>query len=76
VRFEVDRSEEFYAVVVRQGLRATLVTGVDSAGKVLAQKMHYLWDCGAYGGYGVNVVRSAAHPTRNRDGGYKKSSEF
>ena len=28
----VDRSEEFYAVVVRQALRATLVTGVDGEG--------------------------------------------
>ena len=61
VRVEVNRSEEFYAVVVRQGLSATLVTGVDGSGKVQAQKMHYLWDCGAYGGYGVNVVRSAGY---------------
>lgn len=61
VKVEVDRAEEFYAVVVRQGLRATLVTGVDRAGMVQAQKMHYLWDCGAYGGYGVNVVRAAGY---------------
>jgi CO/xanthine dehydrogenase Mo-binding subunit len=61
VRVMVDRSEEFYAVVVRQGLRATMVTGVDEHGKVLAQKMHYLWNCGAYGGYGVNVVRAAGY---------------
>ncbi|MBW2701590.1 MAG: xanthine dehydrogenase family protein molybdopterin-binding subunit [Deltaproteobacteria bacterium] len=61
VRVLVDRSEEFYAVVVRQGLTATLVTGVDKQGKVQAQKMHYLWDCGGYGGYGVNVVRAAGY---------------
>ena len=61
VRVMVDRSEEFYAVVVRQGLTATMVTGVDSKGKVQAQKMHYLWNCGAYGGYGVNVVRAAGY---------------
>lgn len=61
VRVSVDRSEEFYATVVRQGLRATLVTGVDQEGKVQAQKMLYLWNCGAYGGYGVNVVRSAGY---------------
>lgn len=61
VRLLVDRSEEFYATVVRQGLRATLVTGVDRNGKVQAQKMHYLWNCGAYGGYGVNVVRAAGY---------------
>jgi CO/xanthine dehydrogenase Mo-binding subunit len=61
VRVMADRSEEFYAVVVRQGLRATLVTGVDGDGKVLAQKMHYLWNCGGYGGYGVNVVRAAGY---------------
>ncbi|MBI5545265.1 MAG: xanthine dehydrogenase family protein [Deltaproteobacteria bacterium] len=61
VRVMVDRSEEFYATVVRQGLTATLVTGVDRKGKVQAQKMRYLWDCGAYGGYGVNVVRAAGY---------------
>jgi CO/xanthine dehydrogenase Mo-binding subunit len=61
VRVMVDRSEEFYATVVRQGLTATLVTGVDRHGKVQAQKMHYLWNCGAYGGYGVNVVRAAGY---------------
>ena len=61
VRVMVDRSEEFYATVVRQGLTATLVTGVDHQGKVQAQKMHYLWNCGAYGGYGVNVVRAAGY---------------
>jgi CO/xanthine dehydrogenase Mo-binding subunit len=61
VRVLVDRSEEFYATVVRQGLTATMVTGVDRYGKVQAQKMHYLWNCGAYGGYGVNVVRAAGY---------------
>jgi CO/xanthine dehydrogenase Mo-binding subunit len=61
VRVMVDRSEEFYATVVRQGLIATLVTGVDRHAKVQAQKMHYLWNCGAYGGYGVNVVRAAGY---------------
>ncbi|HEY3358201.1 MAG TPA: xanthine dehydrogenase family protein molybdopterin-binding subunit [Polyangia bacterium] len=61
VRVMVDRSEEFYATVVRQGLHATLVSGVDRSGKILAQKMHYLWNCGAYGGYGVNVVRAAGY---------------
>ncbi len=61
VRVMVSRSEEFYATVVRQGLTATLVTGVDRHGKVQAQKMHYLWNCGAYGGYGVNVVRAAGY---------------
>lgn len=61
VRVLADRSEEFYATVVRQGLVATLVTGVDRRGRVQAQKMRYLWDCGAYGGYGVNVVRAAGY---------------
>jgi len=61
VRLMASRSEEFYATVVRQGLTATLVTGLDKKGKVQAQKMLYLWDCGAYGGYGVNVVRAAGY---------------
>lgn len=61
VRFMVDRHEEFYATVVRQGLTATLVTGVDRGGKVQAQKMNYLWNCGGYGGYGVNIVRAAGY---------------
>ncbi|MBN2493290.1 MAG: xanthine dehydrogenase family protein molybdopterin-binding subunit [Deltaproteobacteria bacterium] len=61
VRVAVDRSEEFYAVVVRQGLQASLTSGVDENGRVIAQKMRYVWDCGAYGGYGVNVVRAAGY---------------
>lgn len=61
VRLVLTRAEEFYAAVVRQGLVATLTTGVDRQGKVVAQRMHYLWDCGAYGGYGVNVVRAAGY---------------
>lgn len=61
VRVAATRAEEFYATVVRQGLTATLVTGVDKKNKVQAQKMHYLWDCGGYGGYGVNVVRAAGY---------------
>jgi CO/xanthine dehydrogenase Mo-binding subunit len=61
VRVMVDRAEEFYATVVRQGLTARLVTGVDDEGRVQAQKMHYLWSCGGYGGYGVNVVRAAGY---------------
>ncbi len=61
VKFAVTRSEEFYATVVRQGLTATLVSGVDESGRIQAQKLHYLWDCGGYGGYGVNVVRAAGY---------------
>jgi CO/xanthine dehydrogenase Mo-binding subunit len=61
VRVMVDRAEEFYGTVARQGLVATLTTGVDRHGKVVAQKLHYLWSCGGYGGYGVNVVRAAGY---------------
>ncbi|MBM4398496.1 MAG: molybdopterin-dependent oxidoreductase, partial [Deltaproteobacteria bacterium] len=61
VRVAVDRAQEFYATVVRQGLTAALTTGVDKEGKVQAQGMRYLWNCGAYGGYGVNVVRAAGY---------------
>lgn len=61
VRLWIERAEEFYATVVRQGLTATLVSGVDRRGKVQAQKLHFLWNCGAYGGYGVNVVRAAGY---------------
>ena len=61
VRVMVDRAEEFYATVVRQALTARLVTGVGDDGRVRAQKMHYLWGCGGYGGYGVNVVRAAGY---------------
>lgn len=61
VRVMVDRAEEFYATVVRQALTARLVSGVDDDGRVRAQKMHYLWGCGGYGGYGVNVVRAAGY---------------
>jgi CO/xanthine dehydrogenase Mo-binding subunit len=61
VRLLIERAEEFYATVVRQGLTATLVTGVDRTGKVQAQRMQFLWNCGGYGGYGVNVVRAAGY---------------
>ncbi|MDR0965238.1 MAG: xanthine dehydrogenase family protein molybdopterin-binding subunit [Myxococcales bacterium] len=61
VQIKATRSEEFYATVVRQALTASLVSGVDENGRIQAQKIHYLWDCGGYGGYGVNVVRAAGY---------------
>ncbi|MCK7502655.1 MAG: molybdopterin-dependent oxidoreductase [Desulfobacterales bacterium] len=58
----VDRAEEFYADGRAPGARARPSSPASTgSGKVQAQKLHYLWNCGAYGGYGVNVVRAAGY---------------
>lgn len=60
VKMTYTREEEFEDAYVRQGVYATLKTGVrKSDGKILAQKIEYVWDGGAYTEYGVNIVKAA-----------------
>lgn len=61
VRLVLTREEEFNMTPARQGLEATIETGVDAEGRILALKVEYLWDAGAYADYGVNVGRAAAY---------------
>lgn len=55
------REEEFNSMVVRQGLKARIKTGVNSQGKLTAMEVEFLWNCGAFAGYGVNIVRAAGY---------------
>ncbi len=61
VKVIATREEEFHALVVRQGLNARIKTGMDESGRIVAEEIEYLWDCGAYAGYGVNIVRAAGY---------------
>ena len=59
VRLDYTREDEFENAYVRQGMYATIKTGVDRNGKILAVQNEFLWDGGAYTEYGVNIVKAA-----------------
>ena len=61
VKIIYTREEEFNCMVVRQGLKARVKTGVDENGKLTAVDIQFLWNCGAFAGYGVNIVRAAGY---------------
>ncbi|MDD5091285.1 MAG: xanthine dehydrogenase family protein molybdopterin-binding subunit [Candidatus Wallbacteria bacterium] len=61
VKLILTREEEMYTVVVRQACHIRIKSGVDRTGRILAQENEYIWDCGAYAGYGVNIVRAAGY---------------
>ncbi|MEW5820261.1 MAG: xanthine dehydrogenase family protein molybdopterin-binding subunit, partial [Cyanobacteriota bacterium] len=61
VKIIYTREEEFNCMVVRQGLKARIKTGVDSNGLLTAMEVEFLWNCGAFAGYGVNIVRAAGY---------------
>lgn len=61
VKLVVSREEEMYTIVVRQACHARIRSGVTKDGRIIAQENEYIWDCGAYAGYGVNVVRAAGY---------------
>jgi carbon-monoxide dehydrogenase large subunit len=61
VKLIMTREEETYAIVVRQACNARIKTGLTRDGKIVAQENEYIWDCGAYAGYGVNIVRAAGY---------------
>ncbi|MFA5624040.1 MAG: molybdopterin cofactor-binding domain-containing protein [Bradymonadales bacterium] len=61
IKLLMTREEEFNTTPSRQGMSSTVETAVDDDGKILALRVEYLWDAGAYADYGVNVGRAAAY---------------
>ncbi|AXA37153.1 MAG: xanthine dehydrogenase family protein molybdopterin-binding subunit [Candidatus Hydrogenedentota bacterium] len=61
VKLTCTREEEFNTMPSRQGLKSVVKTGVTRDGKIVALKVRYLWDAGAYADYGVNIGRAAAY---------------
>lgn len=61
VKIIYTREEEFNCMVVRQGLKARIKTGVNNDGLLTAMEVEFLWNCGAFAGYGVNIVRAAGY---------------
>ena len=59
VKLNYTREEEFEDSYVRQGVHIKIKTGVRTDGKILAEKVEYIWDAGAYTEYGVNIVKAA-----------------
>lgn len=59
VKLNYTREEEFEDSYVRQGVHIKIKTGVRKDGKILAEKVEYTWDAGAYTEYGVNIVKAA-----------------
>jgi carbon-monoxide dehydrogenase large subunit len=55
------REEEFFCSFLRQGLVARVKIGATKEGKVLALKVAYYWDGGAYTEYGSNITRAAGY---------------
>ncbi len=61
VKLTYTREDEFQNAYVRQGLHATIKTGVNKDGKVIAVKNEFIWDGGAYNEYGVNIAKAAGY---------------
>lgn len=61
VKLTYSREEVFTNSFVRQGLFAKIKTGVNKKGKILAEKIEFIWDGGAYTEYGVNIAKSAGY---------------
>ncbi|SCZ78266.1 xanthine dehydrogenase family protein molybdopterin-binding subunit [Acidaminobacter hydrogenoformans] len=61
VKLTYSREDEFENAYVRQGLHATIKTGVRKDGKILAVQNEFIWDGGAYTEYGVNIVKAAGY---------------
>jgi CO/xanthine dehydrogenase Mo-binding subunit len=61
VKLVYSREDEFENAYVRQGLHATVKTGIRKDGKIIALKNTFVWDGGAYTEYGVNIVKAAGY---------------
>lgn len=61
IKLTYSRQDEFENAYVRQGLHATIKTGVNKDGKVIAVKNEFIWDGGAYNEYGVNIAKAAGY---------------
>jgi CO/xanthine dehydrogenase Mo-binding subunit len=61
IKLTYTREDEFENAYVRQGLHATIKTGVNKDGKVIAVQNEFIWDGGAYNEYGVNIAKAAGY---------------
>jgi len=61
VKLTYTREDEFINSFVRQGMHATIKTGINKDGKIVAVKNTFIWDGGAYTEYGVNIVRAGGY---------------
>jgi CO/xanthine dehydrogenase Mo-binding subunit len=61
VKYAATREEEFNQLPTRAAMRGRIKTGVTKDGKIIALKVYYDWDSGAYADYGVNVGRTAIY---------------
>ncbi len=61
IKLTYSREDEFQNAYVRQGLHATIKTGVNKDGKILAVHNEFIWDGGAYNEYGVNIAKAAGY---------------
>lgn len=61
VKLELTREEQFTTAPVRQGMYAKVKTGVKRSGEIMAEKLFYVYDAGAYADYGVNIGRAAGY---------------
>ncbi|MFZ5967581.1 MAG: xanthine dehydrogenase family protein molybdopterin-binding subunit [Bacillota bacterium] len=61
VKLTYSREDEFVNSFVRQGMHATIKTGINRDGKITAVKNTFIWDGGAYTEYGVNIVRAGGY---------------
>jgi CO/xanthine dehydrogenase Mo-binding subunit len=61
IKLTYSREDEFENAYVRQGLHATIKTGVNKDGKIIAVQNEFIWDGGAYNEYGVNIAKAAGY---------------
>jgi CO/xanthine dehydrogenase Mo-binding subunit len=61
IKLTYTREDEFENAYVRQGLHATIKTGVNKDGKIIAVQNEFIWDGGAYNEYGVNIAKAAGY---------------
>ncbi len=61
VKLRLTREEHFTVAAIRPGLHATVKTGVKKDGRIVAEKIVYVFDAGANADYAVNVGRAAGY---------------
>lgn len=61
IKLTYSREDEFQNAYVRQGLHATIKTGIMDDGKIIAVQNEFIWDGGAYNEYGVNIAKAAGY---------------
>ncbi|MHA2224492.1 MAG: xanthine dehydrogenase family protein molybdopterin-binding subunit [Candidatus Hodarchaeales archaeon] len=61
VKLRLTREENFRSAPIRVGMVAKIKTGVNSKGRILSEKIEYIWDSGACADYAVNVGRAGGY---------------